>query len=139
VNSGDSTGEVHLTFQDGSSERLLVTPLGPNLYRLEESSALGEASYHDIVETEPQTDGTLRFIRVATPSGLKTVSWILSKVKIESPAMSALLDKVISVGGFWEIIFGGVLLVHLPPAEQDIILGQFNSLFSEPHGAASNH
>jgi len=52
--------------------------------------------------------------------------------------MSAFLDEVISVGGFWERIFGGVLLVHLPPAEQVIILGQFNSFFSPPDGTASS-
>jgi len=138
VNSADQIGEVQMTFQDGSSERLQVTPLTPNLYRLEVSSVVGEASYHDIVETEPQIDGTLRFIRVVTPSGLKTVSWILPKIQIESPALSALLDRVISVGGFWERIFGGVLLVHLPPAELDNIIGQFDSFFSQPHGSASN-
>ena len=69
---------------------------------------------------------------------MKTVSWILSKVQIESPVLSALLDTVISVGGFWERIFGGVLMVHLPPAELDKIIGQFDSFFSPPHGTASN-
>ncbi|MGO8786921.1 MAG: hypothetical protein ACLQVL_05995 [Terriglobia bacterium] len=137
MNSDDQIWEVRMTFEDGSSERLLVTPLVPNLYRLEASSVLGEASYHDIVETDPQTDGTLRFVRVVTPSGLKTVSWILPKVQIESPALSPLLGRVITVGGFWERIFGGVLLVHLPPAELDNVIGQFKSFFSQPCGTAS--
>jgi hypothetical protein len=89
-----------MTFQDGSSERLLVTPLAPNLYRLEDSPVLGKASYHDIVETEPQTDGTIRFVRVVTPSGLKTVSWIVPKVQIESPALAALLDSSLQKTNF---------------------------------------
>jgi hypothetical protein len=129
MNSSEQPREVQMTFQDGDSEGLLVTPLGPNLYRLEESSVFGEASYHDVVETEAQTDRTLRFMRVLTPSGLKTVSRILPQAKFESPALSALLDKVMAVGGNWERIFGGVILLHLPPAEQDLIVGEFNSLF----------
>jgi hypothetical protein len=56
VNSDGQSREVLMTFQEGSSEQLLVTPLAPNLYRLEMSSVLGEARRRDIVETEPQTD-----------------------------------------------------------------------------------
>jgi hypothetical protein len=73
---------------------------------------------------------------VLEPSGLKTVSWVLTKAQIEIPALSALLDKVMEAGGFWERIFSGILLVHLPPAEQEIIVGQFNSSFSQPNGTA---
>ncbi len=138
MNFREQTAEVQISFHHGRSEGLLVTPLGPNLYRLEESSVFGEASYHDVVEAEPQTDGTLRFMRVLTPSGLKTVTWVLAETLLESPALSALLERVIAVGGNWERIFGGTLIVHLPPSEQEIIVGEFNSLFSQPPGAASD-
>src|SRR5208337_1770257 len=136
MNISEQTAEVQISFHDGRSEGLLVTPLGPNLYRLEESSVFGEASYHDVVEAEPQTDGTLRFMRVLTPSGLKTVTWVLAEALLESHALSALLERVIAVGGNWERIFGGTLIVHLPPSEQEIIVGESNSLFSQPPGAA---
>jgi hypothetical protein len=122
--------EVRMSFQD-DEETLLVTPMGPNLYRMEESSVLGEVSYHDVIEAELQTDGTVRFLRVLTPSGLTTVSWILSQTLLESPALSALLEKVMAVGGNWERIFGGVLLLHLPPTEHDLIVGEFNNLFNQ--------
>lgn len=122
--------EVRMSFQD-DEETLLVTPMGSNRYRMEESSALGEVSYHDVIEAEPHTDGTLRFLRVLTPSGLTTVSWILSQNLIESPALSVLLEKVMAVGGNWERMFGGVLLLHLPPAEDDHIVGEFNNLFNQ--------
>src|SRR5437879_12102043 len=117
MNSSEQPCEVQITFQHGDSEGLVVTPLGPNLYRLEESSVFDEASYHDVVETEPQTDGTIRFMRVLTPSGLKTVSWILPQAQFESPALSALLDRVMAVGGNWESMLGGVIRLHLPRAE----------------------
>jgi hypothetical protein len=36
-----------------------------------------------------------------------------------------------AVGGNWERIFGGVLLLHLPPAEYDLLVGEFNNLFNQ--------
>ena len=37
-------------FDNGDSEELLLTPLGDNLYRVEESSLLGELMYRDVVK-----------------------------------------------------------------------------------------
>jgi hypothetical protein len=128
--------EVQLSFQNGDSETLLVTPMGQNLYRLEESSALGEASYHDVIEGELQADGTVRFIRIYASSGLKTVSWVLSQSLIECPDMTILLGKVMAAGGNWERIFGGVLILHLPPAAHDSLVKEFDALFSSQTPAA---
>src|SRR5579864_1362120 len=111
------------------TEKLLVTPVGPNLYCLEQSSVLGEMKYHDIIEAEPQADGVLRFLRVVTPSGLKTVSWLLPESRFASKSLLVLLDRVVAVGGNWERIFGGFLILHLPPIEESSILSAFNALF----------
>jgi hypothetical protein len=126
----EKADEVKLSFQEGDNETLLVTPISRDLYRLEETSVFGEISYHDVIEAEPNTDGTLRFRRLVTPSGLITVSWILAKTLIESPALSLLLGKVIAVGGNWERLLGGCLILHLPPAEHDRLSREFNNLFS---------
>ena len=120
-----------MSFQDGDSETLLVTPMGQNLYRMEESSLLGEVSYHDVVEAEPQPDGLLRFLRVSTPSELKRVSWMLPPSLTESPNLSVLLGKVLAAGGNWERVFGGCLIVHLPPAEFDTLVQDFENLFRQ--------
>jgi len=40
---------TQIVFPNGSEE-LLVTPVDGNLYRLEETSILGEAAYHDVIE-----------------------------------------------------------------------------------------
>jgi hypothetical protein len=130
MNPDDQPCEVRITFQD-DSETLLVTPTGPNLYRMEESSALGEVSYHDIIETEPHGDGGVRFLRVVTPSELKTTSWMIPQIVAESPSLSTLLDRVMAVGGNWERIFGGCLIVHLTPAEHDALIPEFNKLFDQ--------
>jgi hypothetical protein len=130
MNPDEKPCELRITFQDeyASTEALLVTPVGQNLYRAEERSILGEVSYHDIIETELLGDGTVRFLRVVTPSELKTESWIISQACAESPRLSTLLDRVMAVGGNWERIFGGFLIVHLPPAEYDVLIPEFNSL-----------
>jgi hypothetical protein len=63
MKSDEQPCQAQISFQDGDSEGLLVTRVGPNLYRMEESAVLGEASYHDVIEAEGQPDGTLRFLR----------------------------------------------------------------------------
>jgi hypothetical protein len=98
---------------------------------MEESAVLGEVFYHALIETELQTDGTFRFLRVLTPSGLTTECLIISKSVVESTDLTALLERVMAVGGNWERIFGGVLILHLPPQEHDPIMGAFNDLFNE--------
>ena len=141
MTSSEQPREVSMSFPDDGSrglvviEQFVVTPMGPNLYRMEQSSPFGEVRYHDVVETEPKADGTLGFLRVLTPSGLKTESWVLSRTQIESPALSPLLDKVMAVGGHWERIYGGILLLHLPPAEHQPIADEFNGLFNRLEGS----
>jgi len=71
MGSAEQPRLTRISLDDDSIEELLMMRVGPDLYRLEESSVFGEVQYHDIVEAETQTDGTLRFLRVATPSGLK--------------------------------------------------------------------
>ena len=128
--------EVRLLYEGGDSESALVTPLGANRYRLEENLLLGEATYHDILEAEAQADGTLRYLRVAEPSGLKTESWILSKTLIESPDLTKLLERVDAAGGRWERVYGGVLIVSVPPTSAGIF-DEINGLRAKRPGNRS--
>ena len=131
MNQEEPKCEVQISFQD-CEETLLVTPIGPNLYRMEESPIVGEGFYHDVIETESQTDGTVRFLRVLTPSGMITECLVVSRFVVESQELSTLLERVMAVGGNWERIFGGVLTLHLPPQERDSIMGAFKNLFRKP-------
>jgi hypothetical protein len=133
MTAAEQCREIKVFFQDGDSESFLVTPIGAGLYRMEESSVFCEARYLDTIEAEPQTDGKLRFVRVVTPSGLRTGSYILSPAQVESPALNALLDKVLAAGGNWEKVFGGVLFLHLPP-EHAHIIDEFDSFILQQAG-----
>ena len=124
---------THVEYANGDCEELLVTPVGPNLYRLEESTLFGEPKYHDVIEAETLSEGRLRFIRIAATSGLRVATWILPEAQFQSARLPALLDRIVKIGGNWERTFGGVLTVHLPPAEEGLIMDELNSLFHPGH------
>lgn len=127
---------VKIIFGDGSSEGLLVTPMGENLYRLEESSILSGAVYHDIIEAELQTDGALLFLRVTTRSELKTSSHVLSKPQMESSELPVFLDRVVAAGGNWERLLEGFLILHLPLSEESLLLDEFDTWTRESSNQA---
>lgn len=108
-------GRTRITFDNGDSEDLLLTPLGDDLYRLEESSLLGEAMYRDVIKAKPLQDGGLQFSSVEARSGLTVQSWIVSEEIIAATPFHAILRDVMASGGNWEQAFGGVLLIHTPP------------------------
>ena len=80
----------------------MVTPLGSDFYRLGESSFGGEMRYLDVIRATAQSDGSLLFEEVVTPSDLATESWVLSKEHMASHELREVLDHVVAVGGNWE-------------------------------------
>lgn len=127
MGSAEKPRAVQITLADGDMEELLVTSVGPNLYRLEESSLFGEVQYHDVIEAETVSDGSLQLLRIATPSGLKTASWVLPERAFDSPILAALLNRVMTIGGNWERTFGGMLMLHLPSAEESSIINEMKT------------
>lgn len=105
---------------------MLLTAVAPQTYRAEESSILGEFSYGDLIEGELLSDGSLRLLEIVARSGLKTNEWILTKDMIESEGFRLILESVIELGGMWEQVLGGVLLVHLPPDVADAVEKRIN-------------
>jgi hypothetical protein len=123
-----------IVYANGDSESLLLTSVGPGLFRFEESSLLGEAHYHDIIRASLKVDGSLEFEGVALPSGLHTEEWLLSKALIESAEFRSVLNWVTSVGGNWEQAFGGLLLLHVPPHLADTARDRINFLIPQSTG-----
>jgi hypothetical protein len=124
---GDTRGTL-IIYQNGDSESLIVSSVGPDLFRLEESSLLTDARFHDIIRASPKNDGSLNFQSVVSKSGLYTEERILSKTLIESEQGQTLLDWVMSVGGMWEQVFGGMLLLHVPPQFAEALRYQIKNL-----------
>ena len=115
---GDLQG-TKVTYLNGDTEELLVTPVAADLFLLEESSLLGHVSYHDIIRATIGNDGSLNLVEVVKPSALVTHTWILPSNVVESVGFRSILSDVLKVGGHWEQAFGGVVLVHLPPQEAE--------------------
>ncbi len=124
---GDNN-RTRIVFDNGDSEDVTVTPLGSDLYRLEESSFWGEIRYLDVIRATVRDDGSLLFKEVVKPSELATESWVLSKEIMASGELRAVLDRVIALGGNWEQAFGGVLMVHVPKQSMEMIAAQIKSL-----------
>jgi hypothetical protein len=106
--------ELYVTFPDGR-ELLYMTPLGNNQYRLEVTSICGHLRYGDTIEVGPPlSDGAVPYRRIIRRSGLRTQCFVLSKKLMESPGMQDFARQIEALGGHWEGIAGGVLVVHLP-------------------------
>ena len=106
--------ELYVTFPDGR-ELLYMTPLGENQYRLEVTSIGGRLRYGDTIEVgPPRSDGAVPYRRIIRRSGLRTQCFVLSKKLMESPGMRDFAQQMEALGGHWEGIAGGVLVVHVP-------------------------
>jgi len=121
----DST---RIYFNNGDSEDITLTPLGEDLYMLEESSFLGEAMYKDVIRATRREDGNLLFVSIERPSGLVTQSWLLSQDIIDSSDFGSILERIMEVGGHWERAFGGILLVHTPDGRMQEITDRIKAL-----------
>ena len=96
---------------------LELTQVGPRLFRIGSVPVMIEAaSFGDVIEADSNTAGGLRFVRVAERGGWRTYDFVLPSELIESERVVTILDRVLSLGGRWELVFGGVLLLCLPPA-----------------------
>ena len=111
-NLGTAAVERELRTATGDSERLLLTPVGENLFRVEESLFITDAVYRDVIRATETQDSALLFVEITERSPLVTNSWILSQELIQSDAVRSVLKQVTDQGGNWEQVFGGGLIVH---------------------------
>lgn len=103
---------------DYGTVSLWVTPVGENLYRIEDTDlvwAYETAMYHDVVEAWPQTDDTLLFQRVVERSSWRSVLPTLGPAFWHSEAFELYLKQIEAVGGLWHIEIQGLLLIFMPP------------------------
>jgi hypothetical protein len=102
--------------EEGGATALELTQVGPRLFRIDSVPVMIEAaSFGDIIEAEVHADGGLRFVRVAEAGGWRTYEFLLSPDMVESARVAAIQERVLSLGGHWERVFGGLLLLCLPP------------------------
>ena len=101
-------------------EAVDVLPLGANYYRLGSTLlTLGDEKEvrlyaGDVIEAEAQENGVLRFGRIIERSRWHHWEWLLSREVIESSAFENFQRTLVTHGGEWEQVMGGIFFAHLP-------------------------
>jgi len=128
----DDRSRFRVLYENGDSEDLTMTKVGPNSYRLEESSFCGDGVYGDVIHCKPLHDGPLLFEKIAEHSKLITQSWILSSELFATDRVKSILDFVMEAGGMWEQAFGGLLIVHTPSEIAQTVLDRLEDASPKP-------
>jgi hypothetical protein len=105
--------KIHrLNFGDGGDETVLLNVISSNIYRLESTPVWTERELYfgDAIEIEPQTGGTLRFVRLVERGQFRHYSWFLHKEFIESSQYVEFTAAVEGVGGkgLWKVCFSSI-------------------------------
>lgn len=110
-------GEISVEFsEEGVTLPLELSQVGPRLFRIGSVPIMVETvNFGDVIEAEPRADDGLRFVRIAETGGWRTYDFLIPPHLIESQRLAAILSHVLSLGGHWERVFGGVLFLCLPP------------------------
>ena len=132
----ESSGVKVLLQEDDNVETLWADPVGPNLYRLDNSPfwAYG-VSWRDVVEAHPDPDGQIRMTRVVEKSGHRTVRVIFDRGVDESPEARAVLDGVTALGASYEGMNPRYLAIDVPPEGDLMAVARY---FTE-HGVQWEH
>ena len=89
--------------------------LGGTRYRALEHPPMTDAfGLHDIVECEEDDLGLLRMSRVVERGPWQTLFFGLSEEMMASPELDQELDGLVTRGGNWDRMCGGMLFIHVP-------------------------
>jgi hypothetical protein len=109
--------EVNMEFpEEGTGEGVTVTRLGKDRYRIESPILMSEnVTVGDIIEAIEVKNGELEYRRVLEESRWNVFEFAIEESLIETDGLKRILEQVNSVGGHWDRLFGGVLVICLPP------------------------
>jgi hypothetical protein len=104
--------EVH--FRSGV-EQLVLTPFGGDVYRMEFGRlCASHPDNGDLIQADTLADGTLRFRKIVKRADFLKRAYFISKGTAESEGFVRFRERVISLGGRWELNFGGYFVLYLP-------------------------
>jgi len=91
------------------------TPMGGNLYRLDDGFLCGRISFGDVFKALPtdQKD-VIVFQRRVQRAGLKCTCYTIPHDMVERPRFIELMGRIGDLGGFAAVDFKGLFLVFLP-------------------------
>lgn len=96
-------------------EILEVTPVARDKYRIEETPIFNPGiALGDIIRVK-EKQGISYYVETVEKSGFRRYAWLLSKEAASSREIRAFKQHIKDNEGRWEQIFGGLLVIHLPP------------------------
>lgn len=99
----------------GLRQSLDVSHLGGDLYRIEQPPVrVGLVNYYDVIEADRHDEHTLCFRRVVLQSNWRRFNFVLARSSRQSPRLAIVRNKVAEFGGFFGLVWGGLLIVCLP-------------------------
>lgn len=113
---------------DGAYETVAAEQVGQNTYMLLESPTLTcKVNYSDTVSVQPDENGDLEMVKVIRSSEYKSRRFMLPRLS-QSELMKTLGNPIKEAGGLWEVVMGGVIIVHIPPDSSYDLGSLFNSM-----------
>jgi hypothetical protein len=94
-----------------------VTEVAPGQFRVHETPVLADPPVYlgDTIEARPNAGGVYLFERVVKRSGYSVSSFLIPRDIADSREIVELAERIEGLGGQTERIFGGFLIIHLPP------------------------
>lgn len=103
--------------EDGNVGLLLSKRIENNFYMIKETPLFIESKlyeYGTVVATQKENDGKLWITNIVSKSAYKTEVYCLNKEIIKSKTFKALSNKLIEIGGSFDIAMGGVVSIYIP-------------------------
>lgn len=107
-----------LVFRDRSSATMDVTQLDQDHFRIDDPAiafVFPSLQCHDVVKATRNADGELVVERRVRESGWRTCDFVLPEGWLQRAAVQRILQIVEAEGGQWTDVFGGILIICLPP------------------------
>lgn len=109
-------------------ELLEVTPTGTDELRLEETPVFRpDLSLGDVIRVK-EIQGIYYYVHTVRKSDYRRAARLLSVEAAMSPELKELRTKVLSSGGRWETVFGGLVILHFPLEAAERLEAEFNKI-----------
>lgn len=106
---------------EGATETIYWGRVSDTIYRCEESTLFSETITYGCTIEVKEIDKKLKFVRIIRDSPFHTFRYLWSKEIIASESCSAMKAKIIELEGYWEVMMGGIFIIHLPKEKEDQI------------------
>jgi len=120
-------------------EQLMLEPVSDGVWILRESPVFcDEASYGDTIRTERTTRGDLRYLGVVERSGLRFSGHWIPPGFAYAHEFREVVDRLVELGGQWECVYGGKLMLHTPEQLHSDIMARLGEALVAYHARHPN-